>query len=78
MAVWRRGTKAAIAVLALCAAVLAPARAVALEALDPCAVELTAEGSARADGAAFGINGFERLAKGTARAADGKIGRAHV
>lgn len=71
MAVWRRGTKAAVAVLALCAAVLAPARAVALEALDPRAVELTAEGSARADGAAFGVNGFERLAKGTARAADG-------
>lgn len=75
MAVWRRGTKAAVAlfaaVFALCAAVLAPARVAALEAPEPHSVELTAEGSARVDGATFGVNGFERLAKGTARAADG-------
>ena len=75
MAVWRRGAKAAVAVFAavfaLCAAVLAPAHAAALEAPEPHPVELTTEGGARVDGATFGVNGFERLAKGTARVADG-------
>ncbi len=35
------------------------------------AVEIPADGSACVDGASFGISGFERLAKGTARAAEG-------
>ncbi len=50
---------------------LAMAAPMTLEAPEPRPVEIPADGSARMDGVAFGINGFERLAKGTARAAQG-------
>ncbi len=42
-----------------------------LEAPEQQAVEIPAAGSARVDGASYGIIGFERLAKGTARASEG-------
>ena len=42
-----------------------------LEAPEQQTVEILADGSARVDGASFGIIGFERLAKGTARASEG-------
>lgn len=51
--------------------VSAMAASTALEAPEQRAVEITADGSARVDGASFGIIGFERLAKGTARASEG-------
>ena len=42
-----------------------------LEAPEQQTVEILADDSARVDGASFGIIGFERLAKGTARASEG-------
>ncbi|RHD57716.1 molybdate ABC transporter permease subunit [Collinsella intestinalis] len=42
-----------------------------LEAPEQQTVEILADGSARVDGASFGIIGFERLAKGAARASEG-------
>ena len=51
--------------------VSAMAASTVLEAPEQQTVEIAAEGSARVDGASFGIIGFERLAKGTARASEG-------
>lgn len=51
--------------------VSAMAASTALEAPEQQTVEIPADGSARVDGAPFGIIGFERLAKGTARASEG-------
>ena len=51
--------------------VSAMAASTVLEAPEQQTVEIAAEGFSRVDGASFGIIGFERLAKGTARASEG-------
>lgn len=66
---------AIVSCVLMVAAAAMPASAMAastvLEAPEQQAVEIPADGSARVDSAPFGIIGFERLAKGTARASEG-------
>lgn len=69
-------TRIAIAGCVLAAVLIAMpfsamAAPMAFEAPEPRTVDIVGDDSARVDGALFGINGFGRLAKGTARAAQG-------
>lgn len=72
---WVLAFVAIVSCVLMVAAVAMPASAMAastvLEAPEQQTVEIPADGSARVDSAPFGIIGFERLAKGTARASEG-------
>lgn len=72
---WVLALVAIVSCVLMVAAAAMPVSAMAvptvLEAPEQQTVEILADGSARVDGASFGIIGFERLAKGTARASEG-------
>ncbi len=72
---WVLALVAIVSCALMVAAAAMPVSAMAVptvhEAPEQQTVEILADGSARVDGASFGIIGFERLAKGTARASEG-------
>ncbi len=72
---WVLALVAIVSCVLMVAAAAMPVSAMAvptvLEAPEQQTGEILADGSARVDGASIGIIGFERLAKGTARAAEG-------